>query len=61
MNIQDAIGTYMANERAENIVRDTTVLIGDKGTGRVFLVNGSNFHPSIEDLMSNEWEVIENS
>jgi hypothetical protein len=61
MNIQDAISAYMANERAENIVRGTTVLIGDKGTGRVFLLNGGNFYPSIEDLASNEWEVLENS
>lgn len=60
MNFSEAIAIYLATPTAENIVLDNLKLIADRGTKRLYQIDGNQWVPNLDEMASEDWTVILN-
>jgi hypothetical protein len=62
MNLSEAMVVYMSDDTYENLCNDTLSLklICDRGTKRVYKIDGASVDFSMEMLASEAWYVVRN-
>lgn len=60
MNLSEAMQVYLSDETYENLVLGTTKLICDRGTKRIYLINGTSAELTIDQIASDDWTVVRN-
>jgi hypothetical protein len=60
MNLSEAIAVYLASPNAENIVLGQLKLITDRGTKRIYTIDGNVWTPNLDEMASDEWSLIFN-
>jgi hypothetical protein len=60
MNLSEAIAVYLASPSAENIVLGQLKLITDRGTKRIYKIDGTPWAPNLDEMSSDEWSLIFN-
>lgn len=60
MNFSEAIAIYLATPTAENIALGDLRLIADRGTKRLYKIDGNVWVPNLDEMSSEQWTVILN-